>query len=1043
MKKIILLIALCLVFSSHLFAWRSQEMEVRVFLNSQQDYQILHTLKLNGDVYPNGEALLYVIPSELEMLKATGLKYKIERADLNEFSRLFWEDRDLTREFYHTYSEIVALADSLATTFPDICEKHLFGTSVQGRELGALKISDNVSMDENEAEVMFDGGIHGDEIGCSENCIRFARDLCLDYGIDPDITDLVDNREIWIYYMVNPDGRVADSRYNANGVDLNRDAGYMWDGWGGSSSAFSQIESQALRDATYSRQFVVHTTYHSGTEFISCPWSYRADQCPDFNHIIQLAGVYSSTSTYPNLEYGQGCTGMYPINGSTKDTNYGAAGAISWSMEISYSKHPPTSQIQLYYQRNVPAMLAMIEYAGYGLEGVVTDINTGEPVAATVFINNYFPCYTDPAFGDYHKYVLPGTYDITIVANGYEPQTINNVVVTANNATATDFQLQPSVEDTFYGYKFSASRIPDNNTGDEGNTPASLGEPDNINYSVGKDGWCVIDMQYPIIDGSFNDFTVYEGDSSPEGFDCYAGNSIDGHFYLVGSGSGTTEFDLSGSGLAEAQFIKIVDDGDGTQTAPEAGFDLDAISTEFIQGANLVIDNYYIDDSATGNNDGVLDPGEQADLYIIMRNNGTETASNITSLLSCTDQFINVIGELEPYGNIEPGEMDTSWVTVAASAGTPNGHTAHFSLDLHCNNNSFSSVYTLTIHIGSMPCEDFETGDFSAFNWQMGGNLDWTIDSNNAYEGMYCARSGAIVHDQTTEISVTMDMTGGQISFYRKVSSENNYDFLQFFIDGTMQGQWSGQMDWSQVSFSVTSGTHTFKWIYDKDYSATGGQDCVWIDKIYFPAPIPTYPIIYLAPTTINFGQVFIGADSTAHFEIENVGGGTLTGTITTPDGLTVMESGGTTPVTVLDYSLTSGESQDYDLIFCPTVVQIYDEPVSVSVFPLQMEYIIIYGEGVPQIGLDDPEFFTETSLFGNFPNPVGNATVISYQLKGSTQTQDVSIDIYNIHGDYVTTIKGENGKAILDCTQLGNGVYLYRLHYEGAVQIQKMVILK
>ena len=1043
MKKCLVLIILCLIFSSHLFAWRSQEMEVRVFLNSQQDYQTLHALKLNGDVYPNGEALLYVIPSELEILKSTELKYKIEREDLNEFSGKFWQSMDTTREAYHTYAEIVALADSLATTFPDICEKHLFGSSVQGRELGALKISDNVSMDENETEVMFDGGIHGDEIGCSENCIRFARDLCRDYSTDPYIANLIDNREIWIYYMVNPDGRVMDQRYNTNGVDLNRDAGYMWDGWGGSSGTFSQVESKALRDATYSRQFVVHTTYHSGTEYISCPWSYRSDQCPDFDHIIQLAGVYSSNSGYTNLEYGQGCTGMYPINGSTKDTNYGSAGAISWSMEISYSKHPPTSQIQTYYQYNVPAMLAIIEYAGYGLEGVVTDINTSEPIAATVFINNYFPCYTDPAFGDYHKYVLPGTYDITIVANGYETQTINNVIATANNATATDFQLQPSDEDTFYGFKFSASQIPDNNTGDEGNTPASLGEPDNINYSIGKNGWCIIDMQYPIVDGAYNDFTVYEGDISPEGFDCYVSNSMDGPFYLVGSGLGTTEFDLSGSGLSEAQFIKITDDGDGTQTAPDAGFDLDAISTEFIQGANLVIDNYYIDDSDTGNNDGVLDPGEEADLYIIIRNNGTETALNITSLLSCTDQFVSVIGELDPYSDIEPGEMDTSYVTIAASAGTPDGHPAHFSLDLHCNNNTFSCIYDIVINVGSLPCEDFETGDFSAFNWQMGGNLDWTIDSNNAYEGMYCARSGAIGNTQTTEISATMDVTSGQISFYRKVSSENSYDFLQFFIDGAMQGQWSGQMDWSQESFSVTSGTHAFKWVYDKDGNTTGGSDCVWIDNIYFPASNPTYPILYLVPTMINFGQVFIGQDSTAHFEIENVGGCTLAGTITTPDGFTVMESGGTTPVTTLGYSLTGGESQEYDLIFCPTVAQIYNEPVSVSVFPFQQEYINVYGEGVPQTGLGDPEFFNETRLFGNFPNPVRGATVISYQLKGSTQLQDVFIDIYNIHGDYVTTIQGENGRAHLDCTQLGNGVYLYRLHHEDAVQIKKMVILK
>jgi hypothetical protein len=231
--------------------------------------------------------------------------------------------------------------------------------------------------------------------------------------------------------------------------------------------------------------------------------------------------------------------------------------------------------------------------------------------------------------------------------------------------------------------------------------------------------------------------------------------------------------------------------------------------------------------------------------------------------------------------------------------------------------------------------------------------------------------------------------------------------------------------------------------VYDKDGNTIGGSDCAWIDEIYFPATNPTYPILYLAPTMIDFGQVFIGTDSTVCFEIENVGGGTLSGTITTPDCFTVMESGGTTPVTVLDYSLTGGESQEYDLIFCPTFAQIYDEPVSVSVFPLQQEYINVYGEGIPQTGLDDPEIFSETKLFGNFPNPVGNTTVISYQLKGSAQMQDVSIDIYNIHGDYVTTIKGKKGRALLDCSQLGNGVYLYKLHHEDAVQIQKMVILK
>ena len=246
-------------------------------------------------------------------------------------------------------------------------------------------------------------------------------------------------------------------------------------------------------------------------------------------------------------------------------------------MEISYSKHPPTSEIMLYYNRNYPSMIAMIEYAGYGLEGTVTDAVTGNPIAATVFVNNYYPTYSDPTAGDYHKYVLPGTYSITVLANGYQSQTINNVVVTSNNSTVTDFQLQSGWG--HFAYKFSASQIPDNNFSDEGLTPAVLGSPDDINYSIGKNGWCVLDMQNPIVDGAGSDLIVYEGDSSPEGYYCYAGQAIDGPWQLLGTGLGTTQFDLATSGLAEAQFIKILDDGDGTATAPNAGFDLDAIET--------------------------------------------------------------------------------------------------------------------------------------------------------------------------------------------------------------------------------------------------------------------------------------------------------------------------------------------------------------------------------------------------------------------------------------------------------------------------------
>ncbi|MBN2016763.1 MAG: T9SS type A sorting domain-containing protein [Candidatus Cloacimonetes bacterium] len=1013
-------------------------MEVKVYLSSETDYQTLYNLKLNGDVY-SGFARIFVTPDEFEELKETNLSYEIITQDLEAHSEQIKE----LRTDWLWYDDIIALMDSCAAAFPFICRKEYIGETVEGREISACVISDNVSLEENEPEIMFDGGIHGDELCAAENVARMIRYLCVNYGSNTQVTNIVNNTEVWLYPMVNPDGRYHVVRYNANGVDLNRDWGYMWDAWGGSPGPYSQTETKALRSCMYNHQFVVHTTYHSGTEFISHPWSYRSNLCPDHPHINQLAGIYSTSSGYANLDYGPGCTGMYPINGSSKDTNYGVMGSISWSMEISYQKQPPTSQIVYYWNLNLPAMLTMMEYCNYGLNGLVTDAVSGDPVSALIWVNNFMPTYTDPQVGDFHKYVLNGNYTVTVTANGYESQTMNNVTVTAMNATTIDFQLQPSDDDAFYGYKFAASQIPDNNTGDEGNTPACLGQPDNINYSIGKNGWCIIDMQYPIVDGPYNDFTVYEGDASPEGYDCYVANSIDGPFCIVGSGIGTTEFDLGDSDISEAQFIKIVDDGDGTATANDAGFDLDAISTEFIQGANLVIDDYYVDDSAIGNGDGILDPGEQAILNIIVRNNGTETAQDILSILSCTDLYVSVNGDLEPFSNIEPGEMDTSSVSIAALASTPDGHPAYFSLDLHCNSNAFSGMYDIILHVGSVPCEDFETGDFSAFDWQMGGSMDWTIDTINPYQGSYCARSGAIGHNTTTEMSVTLDVSSGQISFYRKVSSENTYDFLQFYIDGAMQGQWSGEMNWSQEVYPVNAGTHTFKWVYDKDYNTIGGQDRAWVDCICFPATSPDYPIFYLAPTYIDFGQVYIGSDSTAHFTVQNVGGGTLQGSISTPVGFSVMESGGSNPGTTLDYNLAEGQSQEYDLIFCPALVQSYEDSVQVTILPFQFEYIHVCGNGIIQTGVPNNDNYAETKLLGNFPNPVGRSTVISYQLKGSAQIQDVMIDVYNIHGDYVMTVKGNAGKAILDCSEIGSGVYFYKLKHDNTVQIRKMVIIK
>jgi PKD repeat protein len=926
--------------------WRLGEKQVKVFVNSSLQVEALTNTGINYEPINGNSIRAYVVAKEIEIIESLGLNYEIEVDDLNKLSA----DLMAIKDAYHSYDEIIALADSLEQEFPDICKRYFYGLDATGQyELTALKISDNVLEDEPEAEVMFDGGIHGDEIGGAENVIRFARDLCIDYGSNAFITELIDNREIWLYLMVNPWGRVNMSRYNDNGVDLNRDWCYMWDQWGGSPGPCSQPESKALRDCVYNNQFVVHTTYHSGTEYISCPWSYRPDQPHDWNHINQLAGLYSSSSLYPSMPYGQGFNGMYAINGSTKDSNYGIMGSISWSMEISDSKQPPASQIMLYYNRNYPAMINMIEYAGYGLEGIVTDAVSGDPVAAVVFVNDYMPTFTDPAVGDYHKYVLPGTYDITIVANGYETMTIEDVSVSSGNVTATNFELQPL--EGQYVYRFSSSQIPDNNYADEGWTPAVIGAPDDINYSIGKNGWCVLDMQYPIADGPGMDFVVHEGDTSPEGYTCYAGETIDGPWISLGTGNGTTQFDLATANLVEAQFIKIMDDGDGSATAANAGFDLDAIEVlESITGVYIALYNYQIDDSQ-GNNNGMIDPGETVDIIVNLKNNGDVIAENTTGVISTSSAFVTIDNNTANFGTLNQGQSAEGTFTITASPSTPMGQPAVLNLVVDANGGAYNTTFALGISVGHI-IEDWESGTMTEFDWETGGSNNWSISTESPYEGSYCIKSGSIDDEQTTYLAITYNvLAAGEIGFFKKVSSEATYDFLRFYIDDEMMDQWSGTVAWSEVTFDVTAGPHTFKWAYEKDQSVSNGSDCAWVDYITLPAgALTALTAGFVADETeicvnaiVNFTDMSVGDVISWEWTFE--GGSPATSTNQNPM-VAYLNSG------AFDVSLTVSDGIESNTFTADNYIVVNTEP-AVPGLPQGPEFLVSYPDEVTTYTID------------------------------------------------------------------------------------------
>ncbi len=132
--------------------------------------------------------------------------------------------------------------------------------------------------------------------------------------------------------------------------------------------------------------------------------------------------------------------------------------------------------------------------------------------------------------------------------------------------------------------------------------------------------------------------------------------------------------------------------------------------------------------------------------------------------------------------------------------------------------------------------EDFETGNFNKFSWWCSGDDNWTITQQEDHSGAHSAKAGEIDDDESSILRVNVECVSGNITFYRKVSSESDFDYLKFYIDGEEQGEWSGELDWAEVSFAVNAGKRTFEWTYSKDDSASRGDDTAWIDDITFPA---------------------------------------------------------------------------------------------------------------------------------------------------------------------------------------------------------------
>ena len=322
---------------------------------------------------------------EFSKIKLTELKTEVIIPDFEKWKELYLGQ-------YHSYDEVNQILRNLANSNPAIAKLESIGPSYEGRWSYGLKISDNVNIDEDEPEHMFTGCIHSREWATVEVALFIADSLISSYGIDPNITQIVNSREIWVFPIKNVDGYVYDYPSGNNwrknrqpfhgyiGTDLNRNYNGVGDtlangGWGwippggsvthypnshifcgfkGFSGPIIYHEYEFVKE----RNFNTEVDYHSYGEVVLMPWGYLSGPTPHDDWVQALASGYASRvqrlggGSY-NYQYS-----LYPVSGNARDWFYGwnnfvnGNPCISFVVEVGTTFYQPQSDLDFICREN-------------------------------------------------------------------------------------------------------------------------------------------------------------------------------------------------------------------------------------------------------------------------------------------------------------------------------------------------------------------------------------------------------------------------------------------------------------------------------------------------------------------------------------------------------------------------------------------------------------------------------------------------------------------------------------------------------------------
>jgi hypothetical protein len=916
----------------------SQEYILKFKVNSKSELVKL-TNMISIDNYKNGEVIAYANLEEFEEFKKLGYSYQLlpHPAEGKVINMATTVAQMANWDRYPTYSVYLEMMNNFAINYPNLCQIVNIGTSVDGRQLLAVKISDNVTQHETEPEFFYTSSIHGDETTAFVLLLRFADWLLSNYGTDADATYIVNNFEVYINPAANPDGTYAGgnstvasaTRSNSNYVDLNRD---YPDPRIGMNAPYEQ-ETQFMMDFAQAHHFVMSTNFHGGAEVFNYPWdtwdSFGNTHADDgwFNHIgvNYVTSARVNNSNYMTDVVSTGVTeggDWYVITGGRQDYMTYFQHGREVTLEISSEKLLSSDLLPTWWTYNYQSLIDYLKEAGYGFNGTVKNTN-GNPLNAKIEIMSHDHdnswAITDPINGDYYRPIAPGTYSVSYSSEGYISQTVDVTVTGWKTTTIKNIVLQQAQLVTVNG------TITEEGTGN----PLSGVKIELLGTSI--------PTVFSNVDGTYTIQNVFEGTHQ----------------------------------------IKASKNGYTSET----------------QTVNISVSNYIFD-------------------FVLAISNAISFESDVPAIFT------------------------------------------------------------------------------------FGGNSDWYRTNTDSYEGDYSMRSGNISDNQTSLIQAELNiLTAGNITFYKKVSSESGYDYLRFYIDGIQKGEWSGDVLWGLQSYSVTTGVHIFKWVYSKDGSVNGGSDCSWVDFIEFP----TYqqPATYTVTFNVSDGNNPI-SDANVIFNSQNINTNTYgqavftevspgnslpwsvskTGYITETGNLNVLNDNYTQNVTLsqLTYNVTfiisdgSQPIQNADVTFNSenlltdyNGIAIFTNISPGTALPYSVSktgYNTFNGQlNVTNQNLEQNIILSESvsvNVILSFdgmrisPNPANNLIKIDFCLP---QTTHIFMGLFDYNGKLIRILANslyESGNNSIDsyCTDsngkiLENGIYFCKLYFLNKTITKKLIIIR